>query len=352
MNYWPLFTASLLVSFLSAPFLRRLAFKLDILDYPARRKVHKKATALLGGAVIYIGLLAGTAFNWRLFSPLLPIFFGATAVFIIGLIDDIRGLSARSRLIAEAFIVLILVKFGVCVSFLPPGFWGDLGEIIITLLWIVGVTNACNYLDGLDGLAAGSAIINLFSFSVILQGTNQSAVVVFSAMLICACLGFLPHNFRSAKMFLGDAGSTFLGFCIACIAIVGNWAQDNTAKLVIPILILGVPIFDMIFTTIVRIKEGKVKNIPQWLHYGGRDHFHHYLVELGFSPRSAVVFIYLFTLSLGISAIMLSNDRATEAFLAVLQAALIFVVIGTLIVVGKRRRSGWNMADRPEDVRK
>jgi len=138
------------------------------------------------------------------------------------------------------------------------------------------------------------------------------------------------------RMFLGDAGSTFLGFMIACIALKGDWAGDNVVRLSIPILILGVPIFDMIFTTIMRIKEEKVKNLVQWLKYGGKDHFHHYLVDLGLKENGAVLFIYYITFSLGLSAIMVSNDTAIEGVMTLLQSSIIFGVIGVLIVLGKK----------------
>ncbi|MFH0856265.1 MAG: hypothetical protein V1869_07170, partial [Candidatus Omnitrophota bacterium] len=117
---------------------------------------------------------------------------------------------------------------------------------------------------------------------------------------------------------------------------------DNIVKISIPILILGVPIFDMVFTTVIRIKEGKVKNVFEWLKYGGRDHFHHYLVDLGLGSRGAVLFIYSITFSLGISAVMVSNDKAYEAFLSLSQAFITFGIIAALIIAGKRHRTGWD----------
>lgn len=159
---------------------------------------------------------------------------------------------------------------------------------------------------------------------------------------MAACVGFLPYNnYKKARMFLGDAGSTFLGFTLACIALAGDWASDGVVKLFIPILILGMPIFDMIFTTVMRIREEKIKTVIEWLRYGGKDHFHHYLVDFGLHPSGAVMFIYFITLSLGLSAIMASNDQAVEAWLTLSQAAIIFGVIAVLIMAGKRHRSGW-----------
>jgi UDP-GlcNAc:undecaprenyl-phosphate GlcNAc-1-phosphate transferase len=219
---------------------------------------------------------------------------------------------------------------------------GNTIEIFLTCVWIVGLTNAYNYLDGLDGLAAGSATINLFFFAVILYGMGQYALGLIAVVLTAACLGFLPYNLHKInKIFLGEAGSTFLGFMLACIGLQGSWAHDNVVRLFVPVFILGVPIFDMIFTTVMRIKEGKVKTIIEWLQYGGKDHFHHYLVDVGLSPWGAVLFIYALTASLGISAYMVSNDNGIEGLLTISQTTIIFWVIAVLMVVGRRRRSGW-----------
>ena len=333
------FAISFLVAYLSLPLLRTAAVYFRILDLPGGRKIHKVATPLLGGAAIYMGLIAGLFFNPQIILPFLPVLIGATLIFILGLVNDIIELSARLRFVSQFIIALVVIYMGVHVEFIPRGDWKFVLETAITAIWLVGVTNAYNYLDGLDGLAAGSAAINLLCFSVILYMTGQYALGLLAISLIASCLAFLPYNFRKKKkVFLGEAGSTFLGFILAGIGIVGNWAQDNVVKLSIPILILGVPIFDMIFTTVMRIKEGKVKNVIEWLHYADKDHFHHYLVDLGFRPIGSTVFIYFLTVSLGLSAIRVCNDKAIEAFLTLTQASILFGVIATLIVIGKRHR--------------
>lgn len=332
------------VTYLLMPLFRKLAFKFNIVDEPGGRKVHNATTPLLGGLAIYICFLIGLLANWDKYSFFMPIFFASTFILVLGIIDDIKQLSAQFRFFVELIVVLalILLNNDIRVSFLPNTPWGNVVEIIVTVFWIVGVTNAYNYLDGLDGLAAGSAVVNLGCFAVILYATGQYVFTSIAVVLIAACAGFLPHNFRKEKIFLGDAGSTFLGFNLACIALIGNWAGDNIVKIFIPVLILGVPIFDMIFTTIMRIKESKIKTLLEWLRYGGKDHFHHYLVDIGLHPVGAVLFIYCITLSLGLSAIMVANDSAIEAYLTLSQGSIIFAIIAVLIVVGKRRRTGWN----------
>lgn len=326
------------------PLIRMLAIKNGVVDYPGGRKIHEQVTPLLGGIAVYISLLTGIFLNLREFGVFLPLFLGATGIFLLGIVEDIKGLSAQIRLLVQIAVALLMAHAGMRVSFLPDSMIGDLGEVIVTIIWIVGVTNAYNFLDGLDGLAAGSAAINLFFFSLMLYATGQYQTGLLSVAMIAGCLAFLPFNFNSKKkIFLGEAGSTLLGFSLAAIGLTGSWAHDNnTVKLLIPVLILGVPIFDMIFTTIMRVKEGKVKSLVQWLRYGGKDHFHHYLVDLGLSRKKAVYFIYSITFFLGISAILLGNDNyLVEAFLSLLQAAIIFGGIAMLIVAGKRRRSGW-----------
>ncbi|MBU1125930.1 MAG: undecaprenyl/decaprenyl-phosphate alpha-N-acetylglucosaminyl 1-phosphate transferase [Candidatus Omnitrophica bacterium] len=339
-----------LVLFLAVPLLSvlvltpaamRIAHRFDILDVPGRRKIHKNAIPLLGGVAIFCGILIGILLDTKIFNTIWPIIVGAIGIVIVGVLDDIKGLSAQFRLVCQCLIAILLIKKGIHVNFLPPTWWGDVGEILITVIWIAGVTSAYNYLDGMDGLASGSVVINLVCFFIILYSSRQEALLRLVLIIMGACIGFLPYNLKKARIFLGEAGSTLLGFLLATIALAGNWAQDNVVKISIPILILGVPIFDMIFTTILRIKEEKVKSMVEWLQYGGKDHFHHYLVDLGLSPFGAVVFIFLITLSMGISAIMVSNDQAVEAFLTLSQAAIIFGVFATLLVVGKKRHSGW-----------
>ncbi|MBU1998979.1 MAG: undecaprenyl/decaprenyl-phosphate alpha-N-acetylglucosaminyl 1-phosphate transferase [Candidatus Omnitrophica bacterium] len=334
---------AMVVTFFILPIIRQIALRYKILDFPGGRKVHRIATPLLGGLAIYIGLCAGLFLNYSLLKPYLALFICSSLILVLGLIDDVRGLPAHVRLICEFGITIILITFipEARISFLPPTILGDLLEVCVTMIWIAGVTNAYNYLDGLDGLASGSCAINSFCLWIILFNTTQYGIALFCAVLCGASIGFLPHNLKKKKIFLGEAGSTFLGFNLACISLIGNWAQDNVVKLFIPILILGVPIFDMIFTTIMRIKEEKVKTVMQWLRYGGKDHFHHYLVDLGLRPSGAVIFIYFITLSLGVSAIAVSSDGIYEMFLTLLHASITFGIVATLMVVGKRRHSGW-----------
>jgi UDP-GlcNAc:undecaprenyl-phosphate GlcNAc-1-phosphate transferase len=232
-----------------------------------------------------------------------------------------------------------VIFFGDRINFLPRCMLGDAIEVVVSLVWVVGITNAFNYLDGLDGLAAGSAVINLTCFGLILFRTGQQQLFTVCIVLAAACLGFLPHNFRREKrrVFLGDAGATFLGFTLASVGLCGYWAKGDPVKVAIPILVLGVPIFDMVFTTVMRIAEKKVKTVHGWLKYAGKDHFHHYLVELRLTNAYAVTLIYFTSILLGLSAMIASMAGPITALMSICQGFIVFTIIGVLIVMGKRR---------------
>jgi len=273
--------------------------------------------------------------------PLKGVIIGASIIMLMGFIDDIKPLPAGLKLIGQILSALILVRYGVMISFLPNLWWGSkMGEAIITVIWVVGVTNALNFLDGLDGLAAGLTAIAAGSFFVIALQTGQTYLGYLTIALAGATVGFLFHNFHPAKIFLGDAGSGFLGFSLSGLAVMGYWAEnDPVSALSVPVLILGVLIFDVIYITFSRIKKGKVTNFRTWIEYVGQDHFHHRLMKLGFSHRQAVVFIYLIALSLGLSAITLRQASAGSAVLLVFQAVLIFLIVAILMNVNKGRQN-------------
>lgn len=331
-------------AYLSAFAFKRLAFKWDILDCPTeKRKVHDQAIPLLGGASIVLGVLVAlllcTHCSWRIAILLLAAF----GVFAVNLADDARGLSARVRFFVESVLALIVIIFADArISFLPPGFLGDTAEIIITWIWFVGITNAVNYLDGLDGLASGLSMIAAIFFASMLLYTRQHDLGLTALVLAGAVLGFIPHNFPKATMFLGDAGSTFLGFMLAGLGVMGDWATYDAVRIAAPVLVLGVPIFDMTFTTITRIMDDKVHNIKEWLAYAGRDHFHHLLIELGFSRKEAVVFIWSTCVVLGMTALLVRKSRDVAGVVAILQGALVLAMIGVLLRVGKNKQSGWH----------
>ena len=197
-----------------------------------------------------------------------------------------------------------------------------------------------NFLDGLDGLASGTSAINAMFFGLIafqtnIQRTEQYFMMYVAYSLMGSCLGFLHNNFRfrkKARIFLGDSGSFFLGFTLASIALMGTWAENQSTALLVPVIVLGHPIFDTILITIMRIKEGKVKNIRQWLDYTGWDHFHHRLVDLGISKKWAVLVIYIICTWLGLNAMILKNADGLHAWYSIIQLGIVFLLFASFMV--------------------
>jgi UDP-GlcNAc:undecaprenyl-phosphate GlcNAc-1-phosphate transferase len=311
------------------------------LDQPAQRKVHKTPTPLLGGLAVYLAFAATIFVNNLYTTSLKGVAIAATLVFVTGMIDDLRSLSARFRLIVQFIAVGVMIQYGVRVSFMPESWWGDAFEVLFTLLWMIGITNAINFLDGLDGLSTGSIMIAAAAFSLIALQTGQPYMRFLSVALMGSCMGFLPYNFRRGKpagIFIGDGGSNFIGFTIAAIGILGQWGNGSgSVNLIVPILILGVPIFDTTLTTLARIINGQVRSFSEWIHYTGKDHFHHRLVEIGFSPKLAVLAIYLVSVILAISAIVLRKSAGLDAALLLVQAIILFGMIGYFMVFVKRQ---------------
>jgi UDP-GlcNAc:undecaprenyl-phosphate/decaprenyl-phosphate GlcNAc-1-phosphate transferase len=235
----------------------------------------------------------------------------------------------------------VAVAYGVVLNVTPywvPGFaWLNVG---LTILWFVTVTNAIQFLDGMDGLASGLGVIAGIFFSITALQTEQRYLMYLSAALVGACLGFLPYNFRPgrAQIFLGDSGATFIGFTLAGLAVMGEWAEgDPIIALLTPSLILGVPLFDIAFVGVARIVTGKVHSLPEWLAYTGRDHIHHRFEQLGLTKRQSVLLIFFLASTLGLSAILLRDATPREATLILVQAACILAIVAVLEGVGRWR---------------
>ncbi|MFQ5791355.1 MAG: glycosyltransferase family 4 protein [Acidobacteriota bacterium] len=320
-----------------------LARRLGVMDFPGGRKIHEKPTPLLGGMAIYVAFAVIVLLNGVFTPEVRGIFIASTLIFAVGAVEDTRGVSAIARLISQVVAVGILVHHGVALTFLPPTWWGVAGEWGLTFLWVVGITNAFNFLDGLDGLAGGSSAINAFFIGVYASATGQTHLAVVSLALMGGALGFLPYNYKPhrrneiADIFLGDSGSTFLGFALASLTVMADWAEGSPKDLIVPVLIMAVPIFDMVLTTVVRFREGLVKNLLEWILYTGRDHFHHRLLELGIRKKEAVAIIYLVNCCLGISAFLLKGLKTADASLVLGQVTIIFGITGYAMVVMKKR---------------
>jgi UDP-GlcNAc:undecaprenyl-phosphate/decaprenyl-phosphate GlcNAc-1-phosphate transferase len=275
---------------------RHAAVRLDWLDQPDQRKVHANPIPLLGGIAMYMAFLISVLFtdSRTVLAEGTTVLIGATLLLVVGIIDDQRGMSPRTKLLAQASAAILLVIGGAGVGFFPFA-WMNLAA---TILWVAAICNAMNLLDNMDGLSAGVAAIACAYFTLVALWQGQIWVSTVAAVLLGATLGFLRFNWNPATIFMGDAGSLLLGFLLAVLAIKLRFPDiDPRRTWPIPLLILAVPIFDTTVVTISRLGRG----VP--ITSGGRDHVSHRLVRLGLSVRQAVGAIYLVAAFCGAAAI-------------------------------------------------
>jgi UDP-GlcNAc:undecaprenyl-phosphate GlcNAc-1-phosphate transferase len=324
------------ISFFLNPVFAWIAKKFNILDIPDSRKLHKKATPLLGGAAVFVAFSIALLTNGIFSKPIVVILIASMILFGIGILDDIKEISAGLKLLTQLACSLLVMSSGIILRVLPVdlGIFATIGNSFLTLFWIIGIANAMNFFDGMDGLAAGLGAVISFFLGVVAFQTAQPFLGWIAIAMLGGCLGFLPFNFRvkkNAAIFLGDAGSVVIGFILACVAVYGDWAQGNpVVALVSPVLIFWILIFDMVHITVDRILTGKVKNFRQWIEYVGKDHLHHRLANVLGGRKQSVLFIYLLGLCLGTSAVVLRNARPTDAVLLIIQACIMVVLITVL----------------------
>jgi len=332
-------------SVLTTPLCRMLAMNWGLVDKPSGHKIHQEPTPLLGGAAVFLGFFLPLLINGIFNLEFGAILFAAMILFGIGLLDDTLNLRAHYKLITQIALAVGLTFVGVRIILLPEStLLGSIANRALSVIWIVGITNAMNFFDGMDGLAAGlGAIISFFLAIVALQMDNPFVGWTALAMM-GACLGFLPYNFRPGKraqIFLGDAGSTTIGFVLASLAIYSDWADLNpVVSIFSPLLIFWILIFDMAHITVFRVIKGKTRTFREWIEYVGHDHLHHRMARVLGGSTQSVLFIYLLTVCLGISAILLRNaQQPSEALLLLSQAFIMVVLVSILEAVnGNNKR--------------
>jgi UDP-GlcNAc:undecaprenyl-phosphate GlcNAc-1-phosphate transferase len=321
------------ISFSLNPIFSKIAFNLNMLDHPDYRKLHQEATPLLGGAAVFSGFLAALLINGIFSLELGVILISSMILFAVGVWDDYKEISAGLKLLTQVICAALVIICGIVLRVLPSnlGFFAYTGNVLLTLFWIIGITNAMNFFDGMDGLAAGLGALIAFFLGVVAFQTAQPFIGWIAVAMMGSCIGFLPYNFKAkgnATIFLGDAGSTVIGFILACVAVYGDWAESNTVvALISPILIFWILIFDMVHITFDRIINGKVLSFRQWIEYVGKDHLHHRLANVLGGKKKSVLFIYLLSLCLGLSAVALRNARVVDAILLILQASIMVILI-------------------------
>lgn len=313
----------------------------NLVDVPADRKIHVVPTPRLGGIALYAGFIGSLLLNSIVPDWMIAVLVAGSLLLIIGVLDDIRELPAWTKLLGQLMAAGLVTASGKVLTLFPPGPVGEMANILLTIVWIVGITNAFNFFDGMDGLATGLAVLMAGFMGVVAFETSQPALGWLAIAMIGASLGFLPYNFRGTKpavIFLGDGGSTFIGFTLACLAVRGNWADsDPIVSFSNPLLIFGVLIYDMIHITVERVLTGKVKSLKEWLDYVGKDHLHHRLERAFGSRQTSIAMIFLFTICLGLSALALRHASTVEAILLLIQAGLVAAMLTVLEISGRRR---------------
>lgn len=327
---------SLIVAFIASilltPLVKRLAFRIGAVDAPNYRKVHARIMPRLGGLAIYGAFIIGfffLKFMTGFESPYMyAILIAATIIVITGVIDDMHEISAKAKLIGQVLAAGIVVfGGGIQINEINLPFGGEIAfgwlSIPLTILWIVGITNAINLIDGLDGLAAGVSTIALITLAAMAMTMGNGIVIAMASILAASTIGFLFYNFHPAKIFMGDTGALFLGFMISVFALLG-FKNVTVIALIIPVIMLGVPISDTFFAIVRRLRMKQKWSDPD------KSHLHHRLLDLGFSHRQTVLLIYAIAIMFGIAAIIFSMATVWGAILLV---AVILVVIELFVEI-------------------
>jgi UDP-GlcNAc:undecaprenyl-phosphate GlcNAc-1-phosphate transferase len=342
-------------------FFRWIAPLFGFVDYPGERKIHKKPTPLLGGAAIffsvyltviiiliiyklvpahqriyYIFSLAGNNFNNLIFdiSKTVTFFFGGAIVFILGLIDDKRGTGPVYRLFVETIVAVLVVSLGI-----RPGIYEYSVFIgtVLAIVWIVGITNGFNLIDGINGLCAGNAIISAFIFLIVALGNGSFIIGGLLVVYIGAMLGFFIFNFPNGKIFLGSSGSMFIGYSLSVLVLFQSFGTSFTAgnpmPIFMPALILSVPLIDTLLVVYFRFKN----NRP--ILQADTNHIHHRLRSIMMSDKEVVIFVFFVTFAVGINAILLYKSSLAESLIIMVQATTIFLMVVQLIRIKERKIS-------------
>lgn len=315
------------VSFLSTPFVKTLAYKIGAIDVPKdNRRMHKTPIPRLGGLAIFIAFILSALLFAEIDRQMRGILLGALVIVILGAIDDSHTLKAAPKFLVQIAAAGIAVSHGCVIQFISnPNVFSattylNLGWISypLTIFWIVAITNAVNFIDGLDGLAVGVSGISTASLLVIALMVGEKNVAILLAALLGSCIGFIPYNLNPAKIFMGDTGATFLGYMMACLSVQGLFKLYAIISFAVPFLILGVPIFDICFAVIRRVAHGQS---PM---QADRGHVHHRLIDSGFNQKQTVGITYMLTALLGLAAVVLTTSGEMRAL----------ILIGSILLVG------------------
>ena len=313
--------------------------------------MHDHPIPRMGGLAIFIGFMASMFLFMNLDAPKIGMLAGAVIIVILGVLDDKYALPAKPKFLVQIIAAVIAVMAGNRIDVLSnPNIFSSeavwhLGWLAypVTVIWIVAITNAVNLIDGLDGLACGVSTISSATMLMIAMRFSELDVAVMMAALVGACVGFLPYNFNPAKIFMGDTGSTFLGFVMATVSVNGMFKQYAFISFVVPFLVLGLPIFDVCFAVVRRVSHGQSPMQPD------RGHVHHRLIDMGFSQKQAVGVLYVISAILGLSAVVLAVSDAVKAMLFLLAMGVTVALAWRIFLVGPSSEGKDDPNEKGED---
>ena len=341
------FVVAFVFTFASTPIVYRFAFKIGAMDIPKdSRRMHKKPTPRLGGMAIIFGFRVSIFCFGEMTRQMMGMLIGAAVIAALGVVDDCKNLGPKLKFsiqILAAILVIVIGDIRITV-FTNPNIFSQSPYLVLpwwlsgiaTILWIVFITNAVNFIDGLDGLAAGVSAIMSVSLVFIALRVGEYPVAVVGLALMGACFGFLPFNFNPAKIFMGDTGSTFLGFILASLSIQGVFKSYAVISFAVPLLILGLPLFDALFAMIRRVYHGQNPMSAD------RGHLHHRLIDMGFSQKQTVFILYAISGILGITAVLLAENATLRALI------LLICVIAFILLQGISKKNPLT-EDKPSD---
>ena len=327
MELWGPFIIALVIAAALTPVAIVIAPKIGAMDIPKdERRVHKKPMPRFGGMAIYAGIMISLAISSVEEEEFIALMVGCTMIYILGVIDDLKDLKPLVKLIGQIICAVTVFSMGIRIEFITnyfgPGnmMFGDVACCLITVLWIIAITNAVNLIDGLDGLAAGIAAISALCIGYVSYIHGQYAPTIAMMVIAGAALGFLPYNFNPAKIFMGDGGSQLLGFSIAAVSVLGAVKSATIVVVIIPALVLGLPIFDTFMAIVRRVAK------RQSIGTADKEHLHHRIMRAGFGQRRAVMILYCISGIMGIVAVLYSRGLVIE-YLGLIAVAIMLIYV-------------------------
>lgn len=346
------FAVAAVLSYFFTPPVKNFAHKVGAIDVPKdARRMHKKPIPRLGGLAIYGGFLCSILIFGQLDETMLCVLLGAAIIVALGIFDDVLALGAKLKFVVQ----IVAAAIPVCIGDLQIGLFTNLNPLSdtpfvhlgilavpATIIWIVGITNAVNLIDGLDGLAVGVSSIAAITMLAVALLTGNMPIAITMAALAGACIGFMPYNLNPAKIFMGDTGSTFLGYMLATVSIMGLFKFYAVISFAVPFLILGLPIFDTANAIIRRVAAGRSPMSPD------RGHVHHKLIDMGFNQKQAVAVLYIISAILGLCAVVLTTSGELKAMLLMLALCAAGAVSARIFLSNNEKKKN-EEAEQKED---